>query len=208
MDVWIGVLAFVLFLGFAIAVYSCVNAIKRNPGIIIKSRLHQSFGCREVIYANLGLVAVVILLIFKLYIFVPGALMFVLFVVLSTSVKSGLTEEGALVGTDFLEWEQMDSYKLVNDASDSNIIILKIRANHKQYVLVCNREDRYEISELMRGKKVKTTEVNMSANDTWKDTSNVEVEPDVEAELDAENEPGVEELGTEEPDVKDDKNKE
>jgi hypothetical protein len=167
MDVWIGVLGFVLFLGFAIAVISCVNAIKRSTGIVIKSRLHQSFGSREVVYANLGLVAAVVLLVFRLYTFVPGVLMFVLFVVLSTRIKSGLTEEGAVIGTDFLEWEQMDSYKLVNDEADSNVIILKIRANHKQYVLVCDREDRFEIAKIMRENYVRITEVDFSATDTW-----------------------------------------
>lgn len=167
MDVWIGVLGFVLFLGFTIAVVVCAKAIKRSAGIIIKSRLHQSFGSREVVYANLSLAAAVVLLVFRLYTFVPGVLMFALFVVLSTRIKSGITEEGAIIGTVFLEWEEMDSYKLVNDESDSNVIILKIRANHKQYVLVCDREDRHRISKIMRDNYVRITVVDFSAGDTW-----------------------------------------
>jgi hypothetical protein len=167
MDIWIGVLGFVLFLGFTVAVIVCVKAIKRSEDIKIKSRLHQSFGTREVVYANLGLVAVVVLLVFHLYTFVPGAFMFALFVVLSTHIKSGLTDEGAIIGTVFLEWDQMESYKLVNDETDSNIIILKIRANHKQYVLVCNREDRYRIADTMRTNYVRITEVDLSSKDTW-----------------------------------------
>jgi hypothetical protein len=167
MDIWIGVLGFVLFLGFAIAVLVCVKAIKRSAYITIQSRLHHSFGSREVVYANLGLVAIVFLLAFRLYTFVPGVFMFVLFVILTTRIKSGLTQDGAIIGTTFLEWEQMDSYKLVNDEEDSNIIILKIRANHKQYVLVCDREDRYNIANTMRKNYVRITEVDLSAKDTW-----------------------------------------
>jgi hypothetical protein len=167
MDIWIGVLGFVLFLGFTIAVIVCINAIKRSRDITIKSRLHHSFGSREVVYANLGLVAAVVLLAFRLYTFVPGVFMFVLFVVLSTRIKSGLTNEGAIIGTVFLEWDQMDSYKLVNDESDSNIIVLKIRANHKQYVLVCDREDRYIIAKTMKENYVRITEVDFSSKDTW-----------------------------------------
>jgi hypothetical protein len=167
MDIWIGVLGFVLFLGFTIAVMVCTKAIKRSADITIQSRLHHSFGSREVVYANVGLVVVVLLLVFRLYTFVPGGIMFVVFVLLTTRIKSGITEDGAIIGTTFLTWEQMESYKLVNDETDSNIITLKIRANHKQYVLVCDREDRYKIAKIMRENYVRITEVDLSAKDTW-----------------------------------------
>lgn len=159
MDVWIGVLGFVLFLGFATAVMVCISAIKKQSGIIIKSRLHHKLNNSEVIYANLGLVLLAVLLYLHFYVFVPAILAFVLFVILTTRIQSGLTDEGALVGTTFLEWEFMKSYKFVDDANDSNVIILKIRANRKQYVLVCNRRDRHEAAELMDKNHVKTTEV-------------------------------------------------
>lgn len=158
MDVWIGVLGFVLFLGFFIAVMVCIAAIKRRSEIVIKSRLHHKLGIGEVVYANAGLVLLVISVVFHFYTFVPGLLAFVCFVVLATQVQSGLTNEGAIIGTVFVEWEYMKSYKLVNDDSDSNIIILKIRANRKQYVLVCNREDRHDIAALMSEHKVKVTQ--------------------------------------------------
>lgn len=159
MDVWIGVLGFVLFLGFATAVMVCISAIKKQSGIIIKSRLHHKLNNSEVIYANLGLVLLAVLLYLHFYVFVPAILAFVLFVILTTRIQSGLTDEGALVGTTFLEWEFMKGYKFVDDANDSNVIILKIRANRKQYVLVCNRRDRHEVAELMDKNHVKTTEV-------------------------------------------------
>lgn len=158
MDVWIGVLGFVLFLGFFIAILVCISAMKRKSEIIIKSRLHHKLGMNEIVYANIGMVLLVVSVAFKFYTFVPGLLAFVGFVVLTTRVQSGLTEDGAIIGTVFVEWEYMKGYKLINDEDDSNIIILKIRANRKQYVLVCDRGDRHKITELMKENNVKVTQ--------------------------------------------------
>lgn len=159
MDVWIGVLAFVLFLGFGTAVMVCINAIKRQSRILIKSRIKHKLNSAEVIYANLGLILLAVLIYFKYFLFVPAVLAFVLFIVLSTQIQSGLTDEGAVVGTSFIDWEFMDGYKLVNDESDSNIIILKIRANRRQYVLVCDRRDRIEIKKMFTDNQVKVIQV-------------------------------------------------
>lgn len=159
MDIWIGVLSFVLFLGFATAVMVCISAIKKQSGIIIKSRLHHRLNNSEVIYANLGLILLVVLLYFEFYVFVPAILAFVLFIILTTRVQSGLTADGALIGTTYLEWEFIKGYKLVDDENDSNVIVLKIRANRKQYVLVCDRRDRRDITELMNKNHVRETEV-------------------------------------------------
>ena len=158
MDVWIGVLAFVLFLGFITAFFVCVGTVKRQSGIIVKSRIRRKTGSTEIIYANIALVVFVVLVYFKIYTFVPAVLAFVAFIIASTRVKSGITEEGAIVGTAFLEWEDMKSYKLVNEKDDSNIIILKIRANRKQYVLVCDRRDKGKIREIFDKKKVAHTQ--------------------------------------------------
>ncbi len=159
MDVWIGVLAFVLFLGFGTAVMVCINAIKRQSGIIIKSRIKHKINGSDVIIANLGLIVFVVLMYFHLFAFVPAVLTFVLFIVLSSQIQSGLTEEGAVVGTTFIDWEFMDGYKLVDQEEDINVIILKIRANRRQYVLVCDRKDRNEISDIMENNYVNQTKV-------------------------------------------------
>lgn len=159
MDVWIGVLGFVLFLGFATAVLVCVSAIKRQSGIIIRSRLHRKVNSAEVIYANIGLIILAVLLYLHYFVFVPAVLAFVLFIIMSTRIQSGLTEEGAVIGTAFVEWEFMKGYKLVDDEGDSNIVILKIRANRKQYVLVCDRRDRESICELFVRHHIKMTEI-------------------------------------------------
>lgn len=150
MDVWLSVLAFVLFLGFGTGVMVCVSAIRKQTGICIKSRIHHKLNISEVVYANLGLVGLVVLVYFKIYSFVPAMLMFVLFIVLSTRIQSGITGDGVLVGTTFVEWEFMRSYLLENQGEDSNVIVLKIRANRKTYILVCNREDRFAIDEMFQ----------------------------------------------------------
>ncbi|MBU5476951.1 hypothetical protein KQI72_09535 [Eubacterium sp. MSJ-21] len=154
MDVWLSVLAFVLFLGFGTGVLVCVSAVKKQSGIIIKSRLHHKLNISEVVYANFGLVGLVVLVYFRIYIFVPSVLMFVLFIVLSTRIQSGITEDGVLVGTTFIEWEFMRSFLLENQGEDSNVIVLKIRANRKTYILVCNREDRFAIDEIFKKNNV------------------------------------------------------
>ena len=134
----------------------CVSAVKKQSGIVIKSRLHHKLNISEVVYANLGLVGLVVLVYFKIYIFVPAVLMFVLFIVLSTRIQSGITEDGVLVGTTFIEWEFMRSFLLENQGEDSNVIVLKIRANRKTYILVCNREDRFAIDEIFRKNNVRS----------------------------------------------------
>lgn len=152
-----GVLAFVLFLGFGTAVMVCVNAIKRQSGIMIKSRIKHKIGGSDVIVANLGLVVFLVLMYFRLFAFVPAVLAFVVFIILSTQIQSGITEDGAVIGTTFIDWEFMEGYKFVDDEEDSNIVILKIRANRRQYVLVCDRRDKKAINELFETNYVNQT---------------------------------------------------
>ena len=159
MEVWLNVLAFVLFLGFFTAFVMAVKAVGRKNDIRIKSRLKKSSGVSEVIYANLGLIGMCVLVVFKLYAFVPAVLMFVLFIICSTRIESGIADYGALVGTAVIEWEFMKGYKFTEEGADSNIIILKIRANRKQYVLICNREDKDSIIDVFKKQHIRETEV-------------------------------------------------
>lgn len=156
MEVWIKVLAFVLFLGFGTAVIVCVNAIKRQSQIIIASRLRHKTNRTEIIYANLCLVAIGILAYFNYYLFVPALMLLALFIVLSTRVVSGITNGGILIGTTFLEWEFIKGYKIIND--DINTITLKLRANKKQYVLICDKSDRSQVEKLLKNNNIKRTE--------------------------------------------------
>ena len=154
MDIWLGVLAFILFLGFGTGVLVCMAAIRRQSEIMIKSRIRHKLNISEVVYANLALAGMVVLVFFHLYPFVPAILMFVLFIVLSTRIQSGITHEGVLIGSTFVEWEFIRGYTLENQGEDSNVIVLKLRANRKTYILVCNREDRFAIDEIFQEHRI------------------------------------------------------
>ncbi|MBQ9233715.1 MAG: hypothetical protein IJ167_06745 [Lachnospiraceae bacterium] len=155
---WITILGMVLFLGFGISVWLCISAIKKQEEIIIASRLHHKMSGYEIIMANIGLLFAVIMIAYHYYIFLPAVICMVLFIILQTKIQSGITEDGALIDTTFLEWEFMKSYKLVYEEDRDSIIVLKIRANRKQYVLVCDREDKKKIEEIFKKNKVKVTE--------------------------------------------------
>lgn len=154
---WITILGMVLFLGFGISVWLCISAIKRQEQIIIPSRLHHRMSGYEIIMANVGLIFAVIMIIYHYYIFLPAVICMVLFIILQTKIQSGITEDGALIDTTFIEWEFMKSYKLQYVEDEDSTIILKIRANRKQYVLVCNREDKKKIEKIFNDNMVKVT---------------------------------------------------
>lgn len=154
---WITVLGFVLFLGFGISVWLCISAIKRQEDIIIASRLHHKMSGYEIIIANIGLVVAVVMIVYHYYIFLPAVICMVLFIILQTKIQSGITKDGALIDTTFLDWEFMKSYKLVYDENDGSTIILKIKANRKQYVLVCDRDDKKKIEEIFSNNMIKVT---------------------------------------------------
>ena len=158
MDVWISVLSFILFLAYAISTMLCISAIRRKSEIVIASRIHHKVTGYEIIIANLCLIGAVVMVAFHYYTFMPAVICIVLDIILQTKIESGLTEEGALIDTSFIEWEFMKSYKLVYDPEDDSTITLKIRANRKQYVLICDREDKKEIEKIFNGNKVKVTE--------------------------------------------------
>lgn len=154
---WITVLGFILFLGFLISVGLCVSAIKKQEDIIIASRLHHKMSGYEIIIANIGLIFAVVMIAYRYYIFLPAVICMVLFIILQTKIQSGITEDGALIDTTFIEWEFMKSYKLQYVEDEDSTIILKIRANRKQYVLVCNREDKKKIEKIFNDNMVKVT---------------------------------------------------
>ena len=154
---WITILGMVLFLGFGISVWLCISAIKRQEEIIIPSRLHHRVSGYEIIMANVGLIFAVIMIIYHYYIFLPAVICMVLFIILQTKIQSGITGDGALIDTTVIEWEFMKSYKLQYVEDEDSTIILKIRANRKQYVLVCNREDKKKIEKIFNDNMVKVT---------------------------------------------------
>ena len=109
------VLSAALTLGFVtIGIISCV-VLHRQKGILVESRLGQSSSVSEIINVNVALVGIAMSVWFRYYIFVPPLLMYIFFIVITTRIRSGLSEEGMFVGLTFIDWEHIEGYKFVND---------------------------------------------------------------------------------------------
>ena len=69
---------------------------------------------------------------------------------ITTRIRSGLSEEGMFVGLTFIDWEHIEGYKFVNDSI--NTIKVKLRANRRQYIIECEKEKKADVENLVRGK--------------------------------------------------------
>lgn len=137
-----------LTLGFGmIGIISCV-VLHRQKSIIVESRLGKSSSVSEIINVNVALVGIAMSVWFHYYIFVPPLLMYIFFIVITTRIRSGLSEEGMFVGLTFIDWEHIEGYKFVND--NINTIKVKLRANKRQYIIECDKEQKNELEELVR----------------------------------------------------------
>ena len=137
-----------LTLGFGtIGIISCV-VLHRQKSIIVESRLGKSSSVSEIINVNVALVGLAMSVWFHYYIFVPPLLMYIFFIVITTRIRSGLSEEGMFVGLTFIDWEHIEGYKFVND--NINTIKVKLRANKRQYIIECDKEQKNELEELVR----------------------------------------------------------
>lgn len=139
-----------LTLGFAtIGIISCV-VLKHQKKIIVESRLGKSSSVSEIINVNIALAGIALSVWFQYYIFIPPMLMYIFFIVITTRIRSGLSEEGMFVGLTFIDWEHIEGYKFVND--NINTIKVKLRANKRQYIIECEKDQKAEVEELVRGK--------------------------------------------------------
>ena len=139
-----------LTLGFGtIGIISCV-VLHRQKSIIVESRLGKSSSVSEIINVNVALVGIAMSVWFHYYIFVPPLLMYIFFIVITTRIRSGLSEEGMFVGLTFIDWEHIEGYKFVND--NINTIKVKLRANKRQYIIECEKDRQEEVENLVRRK--------------------------------------------------------
>lgn len=144
------VLSAALTLGFVtIGIISCV-VLHRQKSILVESRLGQSSSVSEIINVNVALVGIAMSVWFRYYIFVPPLLMYIFFIVITTRIRSGLSEEGMFVGLTFIDWEHIEGYKFVND--NINTIKVKLRANKRQYIIECEKDRQEEVENLVRKK--------------------------------------------------------
>ena len=92
---------------------------------------------------NVALLLVAAMLYFHVYRFLPVLVAFVLLIVFISRIQSGIAPQGVFIGTTFLKWEDMDSYRILND--EISTIEVRIYANQKQYAMRCSKEDRKQI---------------------------------------------------------------
>lgn len=144
------VLSAAFTLGFVtIGIISCV-VLHRQKSILVESRLGRSSSVSEIINVNVALVGIAMSVWFRYYIFVPPLLMYIFFIVITTRIRSGLSEEGMFVGLTFIDWEHIEGYKFVND--NINTIKVKLRANKRQYIIECEKDRQEEVENLVRKK--------------------------------------------------------
>lgn len=154
---WKYVLAGILFLGFLTASVLGVFVIKKQKDIIIFSRMGHQTNAIEILQVNAALLLMVFFVYRKMFLYVPVVVVFILFAMITTRVQSGISEQGVFIGFTFIEWSKIKTYKIIND--DMNTFLLKVRANKRQYVLRCNKENKAQVVELLNkhGKKVMET---------------------------------------------------
>ena len=144
------VLSIALTIGFGtIGIISCV-VLHRQKRILVESRLGRSSSASEIINVNIALAGIAISVWFQYYIFIPPMLAYIFFIVITTRICSGLSEEGMFVGLTFIDWEHIEGYKFVND--NINTIKVKLRSNKLQYFIECDKEQRADVEELVRRK--------------------------------------------------------
>lgn len=145
-----------LTIGFGtIGIISCI-ILHRQKNIIVESRLGKSSSVSEIINVNIALVGIAISVWFHYYIFIPPMLMYIFFIVITTRIRSGLSEEGMFVGLTFIDWDHIEGYKFVND--NINTIKVKLRANKRQYIIECEKEQKADAEQLVRRKLKEYTE--------------------------------------------------
>ncbi len=150
---WIYIIAGILFFGFFTSTIIGIVIVDKQKTIKIDSRLGRSTNAIEIISVNVSLLLIAFFIYIKYYIFMPAIVFFVVFVLISTRVESGISDEGIFVGMTFVEWDNVNSYKIIND--DITTLTVKIRANKRQYVFRIDKSRRAEIEDILEahGKK-------------------------------------------------------
>lgn len=152
-DMWLNGLAIILFLGFFMAALIAFSTIDKQKEITIQSRYGRQVGTLEILYVNVALLLVAVMLYFHNYRFLPALIVFVLLIFFNSRMQSGVAPAGIFVGTTFLEWEEMEGYRIVND--EISTIEVRVYANQKRYVLRCSKEDRKQIEQYFTENGVK-----------------------------------------------------
>lgn len=153
---WIYALAIILALGFFTADIIAIIILDKQKTIVVYSRMGRQTNPVEIINVNVALLLIGYFIYIKYFVFMPAIVCFVVFIILSTRVQSGMSEEGIYVGLTFIEWDKVKSYKIIND--DISTFMIKLRANKRQYVFRCDKVKRSEIEDILHAHNKKRME--------------------------------------------------
>jgi hypothetical protein len=153
---WLNGLAIILFLGFFMAALIAFSTIDKQKEITIASRYGRQTGTLEIVYVNVGLLLVAVMLYFHNYRFLPALAAFLCLIFFNSRMQSGIAPQGVFVGTAFLKWEEMEAFRVVND--EISTVKVLVYANHKRYVLRCDKQDRMQIEAYFSENGIKAKE--------------------------------------------------
>ena len=91
---WIYALAVILALGFFTADIIAIIILDKQKTIAVYSRMGRQTNPIEIINVNLALLLVGYFIYIKYFVFMPAIVCFIIFIILSTRVQSGMSAEG------------------------------------------------------------------------------------------------------------------
>lgn len=145
LEIALNALSIILFLGFGMAALIAFSTIDKQKEITITSRYGRQTSPLEIIYVNIALLLVAFMLFTHSYRFLPAVLVFVLLIFFNSRMQSGIAPIGVFIGTTYLEWEKIQSYRIVND--EISTMEVQVYANGKRYVLRCDKQYRMQIEQ-------------------------------------------------------------
>lgn len=144
-EIILNALSIVLFFGFGMATFIVFSTIDKQKEIVIVSRYGRQTGPLEILYVNIALLLVAVMLYNHNYRFLPALIAFVLLIFFNSRMQSGIAPIGVFIGTTFLEWRKIKSYRIVNN--EISTMEVQVYANKKRYVLKCDKACRAQVQQ-------------------------------------------------------------
>lgn len=149
---WIHILAIVLCFGFSTVAVIGIMILDKQQEIQVKSRYGHKNNTLEIIYVNVALLLCAYLLYIQYYLFIPALAAFIVVVIITTRLTSGIGETGIFIGMTYLEWNKIKNYGIIND--DINTLQIRIHANERRYILRCDKENKKMIIKLFEDHQI------------------------------------------------------
>lgn len=143
LDIFLNGIAIILFLGFGMSSLIAFTTIDKQKEITIYSRYGKKTEPLEIVYVNIAFLLIAGIVYYHSYRFLPAIVAFILLIIFKSRMQSGIAPIGIFIGTTYLNWNKIESYKIIND--EISTIQVRVYANKKQYVLRCDKENMKQI---------------------------------------------------------------